>query len=232
MQSGPFINFIADALSVESATVGVFARELRKAGLLTTGARGVNAPHMRPLDATRILIALMATDRPSEAVASVERWRAMKMRPDESLGDLPDVIIASDPTLEQVLVRLLAVDPDPDLWPKKWPAFQVARNEKSAFLEWGLNEPPRAVFRDTRNDEDRKELRGIRRMCLVAPMALTRIAAEMWVDRFQGCDTDGHPLQTSDPWIQEVHGAERHARLQATYQYLRARDWDWQVGAA
>jgi hypothetical protein len=231
MQSGPFITFIADNLSADSATVAVFARELRKARLLTTGARGVNAPHMRPLDATRLLIALMATDRPSEAVASVERWGAMGVSPDGTEGDLPADLFASDPTLEQVLVRLIAVDPDPDLWPKKWPAFQVSRNEKTAFLEWGLNEPPRAVFRDTRNDEDRKEMRGIRRMCLVAPVVLTRIAAGMWADRFQGYDTNGHPLDLGHPWNSEGTAEERKNRIAAIHEYVRARDNDWRVGA-
>lgn len=230
MQITPFTNFIADALLVEAATVAIYARDLRKAGLLTTGARGVNAPHMRPLDAARILIALMATDRPSEAVDSVTRWRAMTLRPKETEGELPEYL-AGEPTLEQALVRLIAIDPDPQFWPATWPAFEVARNEKSAMLEWGLKKPPRALFRDGRREEDRRELTGIRRSTLIAPMVLANVATGMWADRFQGCDEKGYPLQLDHPWNLEGSPERRQARRQEIYDHVRKRVADWRVGA-
>lgn len=232
MQIGPFTNFIAQELRVEAATVAIYARELRKAGLLTTGARGVNAPHMRPLDAARLLIALMATDRPSEAVGAVERWRTMQLCPAETQGELPDYL-AGEPTLEQSLVRILAVDPDPAIWPQTWPAFEVSRNEKSAMLEWGLNTPPRTIFRDVtpKSFEDRRELAGIRRSTLIAPAVLMNIAAGLWSDRFHGCDVQGLPLDLKHSWNHEGTYEERQKRFQEIYDYVRARDTDWNVGA-
>lgn len=232
MQSGPFITFIATTLAVDPATVGVFVRELRKAGLLTTGARGVNAPHMLPRDAARLLIALMATDRPSEAVASVARWRAMHLRPVYTEGELPDYM-TGEPTLEQALVRILAVDPDPKLWHHSWPAFEIARNEKSAMLEWGLKDPPRAIFREDGPSslEDRREMRGIRRSCLVAPAVLMNLASGMWVDRFQGDDEKGRPLEINHPWNQEGSPEDRKKRLAEIQDYVRRRDADWLEGA-
>lgn len=230
MQIGPFTNFIAQELCVEAATVAIYARELRKAGLLTTGARGVNAPHMRPLDAARLLIALMATDRPSEAVASVERWGAMWL--DESVGELPDYL-TGEPTLEQALVRIIAVDSDPSTWPQKWPSFEVARNEKSAMLEWGLSNPPRAIFRDTtpKSYDDRRELAGIRRSTLIAPAVLMNIAAGLWSDRFRGVDVQGLPLDLKHSWNHEGTYEERQRRFQDIYDYVRAKDSNWQAGA-
>lgn len=232
MQPGPFNAFMAQTCAVDEKTVTVFARELKEADLLTSGGRGRSAPHMRPLDAARLLIALMATDRPSEAVASVTRWRAMTLRPNESEGELPDYL-AGEPTLEQALVRLLAVDPDPANWPQNWPAFEVSRNEKSAMLEWGLNKPPRAKFQEPGPSslEDRRDMRGIRRSCLIAPAVMLKLAAGMWQDRFQGCDTKGNSLELDHPWNQEGTPEERKARVQSIYDYVRTLDWDWQAGA-
>lgn len=230
MHPGPFNTFLAKACAVDEKTVTVFTRELKEAGLITSGGRGRSAPHMLPVDAARVLIALMATDRPSEAVEAVERWRAMHLRHDACVGDLPENI-AGDLTLEQALVRLLAVDPDPKIWPEDWPAFQVSRNEKSAFLEWRMNDPIRAVFRDATRDDDRRDMAGIRRMCLVAPAVLMEIATGMWVDRFNGCDADGNPLDLRHPWNAEGSSEDRQKRVAAIRDYIRSRDADWLAGA-
>lgn len=232
MQVGPFTNFIAEELHVDAATVAIYARELRKAGLLTTGARGVNAPHMRPIDAARLLIAFMATDRPSEAVACVDRWRAMCLLPKETKGDLPDYL-AGELSLEQALVRILAVNLDPTEWPQEWPAFSVARNERIAKLEWGQGGSRSATFRDgtPATAEDRRQMGGIRRSCLVAPSVLLNLAAGMWVDRFKGTDDKGLPLELNHPWNLELARDERVERVKQIRDYIRARDGDWLAGS-
>lgn len=74
MKQGPFLQTIASALTQPFGSVKLYARELREAGLLTTGARGVNAPHMTPLDAARLVLAILATDKPSECVERVRRF--------------------------------------------------------------------------------------------------------------------------------------------------------------
>jgi hypothetical protein len=78
MKHKAFTNIIAHSCRVPGKTVVLFARNLKEAGLLTTGARGVNAPEMTVLDLTRMVIALCATDRPSDAVEMSNRYRVAR----------------------------------------------------------------------------------------------------------------------------------------------------------
>lgn len=82
MKQGPFLTLIADTLTQPVGSVKLYARELREAGLLTTGARGVNAPHMTALDAARLVLALLTTDKPSECVERVKRFGQIKYSPE------------------------------------------------------------------------------------------------------------------------------------------------------
>lgn len=71
----------------------IFARELINAGLLSTGARGVNAPQMTHEDLATILIAMLGTDKPARAVETVEHFGQMQLSaPDGwvSGGRLPE----------------------------------------------------------------------------------------------------------------------------------------------
>lgn len=81
MKAGPFISMIAGVFSVEEKTVFTFHRFLREGGLITTGARGVNAPDMTPLDAARMVIALLACDIPKQAVDRVQQFGRMRHKP-------------------------------------------------------------------------------------------------------------------------------------------------------
>lgn len=74
MKSAEFINLMAQAFDVPHRTMVTYTRFLKEAGLLTTGARGVNAPHMTPLDAARVTVALLACDSPGQAVDRVKRF--------------------------------------------------------------------------------------------------------------------------------------------------------------
>ncbi|WP_299907701.1 hypothetical protein [uncultured Paracoccus sp.] len=74
MKHKAFTEIVAHTCRVPQQTVTLFARNLKEAGLLTSGARGVNAPEMTVLDLARMTIALCATDRPSEAEISVRRY--------------------------------------------------------------------------------------------------------------------------------------------------------------
>jgi hypothetical protein len=79
MRAGPFLSAVAAGLGVEAKTVRVFARELRLAGLLSTGARGVNAPDMTIEDLAKLIVAFLATDRPSKAVEMLQHFGAMQL---------------------------------------------------------------------------------------------------------------------------------------------------------
>jgi hypothetical protein len=75
---GVMTRTIAQATGVPERTVAMVVRELRTTGLLTTGARGVNAPAMTPLDAARVLIALLVSDRPVDAPKIVKDFGQLK----------------------------------------------------------------------------------------------------------------------------------------------------------
>ena len=62
-------------------TVTVYARLLKEAGLLTTGARGRNAPDMTPLDAARLVLAILTTNSPSQCVERVRRFGQIPYSP-------------------------------------------------------------------------------------------------------------------------------------------------------
>lgn len=80
MKLGRFINLLSAAYGVDEKTVKLFCRNLREAGLMTSGARGRNAPDMTPTDLAVVTIALLATDAPSRAVeefnhfANLQPW--------------------------------------------------------------------------------------------------------------------------------------------------------------
>lgn len=73
MKSGPFITLLSDALRVQRKTLAIYDRALKEGGLVTTGARGVNAPDVTPRDAARITLGLLATASPKASVEAVER---------------------------------------------------------------------------------------------------------------------------------------------------------------
>ncbi|MEL7690528.1 hypothetical protein [Citromicrobium bathyomarinum] len=81
MKSAEFNRVMAESLGLPLKTVTTYTRFLKEAGLLTTGARGVNAPDMTPMDAARTLIAVLASDGPSQAVERVRRFGPMPFDP-------------------------------------------------------------------------------------------------------------------------------------------------------
>lgn len=69
----------AEAFGVEPVTVKTAMRHIREAGLLTTGARGVNAPDMTPQDAARTALSLVCYDQPGSKAADVVK-AALELR--------------------------------------------------------------------------------------------------------------------------------------------------------
>ncbi len=72
---------IAEELATPEATVITFARRLKEAGLMTTGARGRHAPEMTPMDAARLIIAILTSDGPVHCVERVQRFGQVKYSP-------------------------------------------------------------------------------------------------------------------------------------------------------
>lgn len=77
MKSAQFIKTVAKAYRVNEKSLVHSARLLKEAGLLTTGPRGVNAPDMTAMDAARLTIALLVTDKPTKAVEAVRKFGSL-----------------------------------------------------------------------------------------------------------------------------------------------------------
>ncbi|UWR75351.1 hypothetical protein [Phaeobacter inhibens] len=89
MKQGKFITAISEVYRIPYGTVRLFVRELNKAGLLTSGAHGVNAPDMTPLDAARLTIAILGTDKPTQASQAVETFGNLGVNRFCNQGDVP-----------------------------------------------------------------------------------------------------------------------------------------------
>lgn len=115
MKSSAFIKIVAEAYRVEEKTVTLYARFMKEAGLITSGARGVNAPHMHPRDAVRLTIALLATGTAAHAVQLYQRFAGMTYQPDRSNGPHPVSLgVHEGATLESVLLHMFTADMFPE----------------------------------------------------------------------------------------------------------------------
>jgi hypothetical protein len=69
--AGELTKVIAFAIDMDLQVVTRVFRALREENFLTKGGRGPSAPPMTPLDAARVLIALLVSDRPVDAATIV-----------------------------------------------------------------------------------------------------------------------------------------------------------------
>jgi hypothetical protein len=68
------VQTVAIVEGMDPATVGLIARNVREAGLITTGGRGPSAGQMTLVDATNLLIAVNASDRIRDAAETVQKY--------------------------------------------------------------------------------------------------------------------------------------------------------------
>lgn len=138
VKSGGFISGISAILDLPEQTISGAFRVLRVNGLMTTGARGVNAPEMTDLDAARMLIAMLVNERPAYAENSARDFGQLvcvDYQPARNSGDiLKDKLVSvaahltlterglpKRHTLEQAiaeLIRMAGDDHDKDYWIK------------------------------------------------------------------------------------------------------------------
>ena len=74
MKPGQLVEFIATVMATPTGVCQYFARTLRDEGLLTTGARGRNAPDATDLDASRLTIAILATGAATNAPLALKTF--------------------------------------------------------------------------------------------------------------------------------------------------------------
>jgi hypothetical protein len=116
MKSAALNQLVASALTTPIETVTVYARLLREAGLLTTGARGRHAPEMTPLDAARLVLAILTTNSPAQCVERVRRFGTIPYSPNfkriyrgyEAMQPEQFSTIFEGETLEEVLAYIIA----------------------------------------------------------------------------------------------------------------------------
>lgn len=155
MKHKAFTEIVAHTTRVPEKTVAMFGRNLKSAGLLTTGARGVNAPEMTVLDLTRILIALCATDRPADAVEATNRYRAARSANAVTIkiGD-KEIEIPEGEELDDLLSNLLGL-----------PFLALKMLNLCLFIYWNrleaelLIEDARIVFKVDLTDEEKEAQR-------------------------------------------------------------------------
>jgi hypothetical protein len=128
IKAGKFVADIASVLRLPTQTVEGTYRNIREAGLLTSGARGVNAPNMTDLDTARMLIALMAAGRVAYSADAVRdfggliynkntliaRWFAKKNsdeveRRNGKLFNLEDRGLSNVHTLEEAIAEVIRI---------------------------------------------------------------------------------------------------------------------------
>lgn len=194
---------IAATFTVEEKTVKVYFRTLREGGLLTTGARGVNAPDMTPLDAARMTIALLACDGPSQAVERVQRFGQLRYSPDfrtsqawrEFIGRDEFASLFPADTLEGVLTFIYGLHLDrPRNDASRWfnentfsliiKPFEVrAELERWIYTDQKITSERVVGFRGDRFDPRYTAIKGgIRVERAVAPGTLMTVAVALWAD--------------------------------------------------
>ncbi len=117
MKSAAFNKMVAHALTTPEKSVVVYARRLKEAGLMTTGARGRNAPEMTPMDAARLTLAILTTDSPLQCVERVRRFGQIKYSPNfkkiyqgyETIQPDHFASLFEGETLEEVLAYMFAL---------------------------------------------------------------------------------------------------------------------------
>jgi hypothetical protein len=106
MTPGQLIKAMSIALDVPEMTVVQHDRNLVAAGLRTTGARGVNAPHVTFLDAARLFVATLGSDRRVDSVETVRLFERSIYKMWPPAAELDEFI---------ALAKAAGLDPTPDL---------------------------------------------------------------------------------------------------------------------
>lgn len=117
MKSAAFNKMIAFQLTMPLSAVTDYTRRLKEAGLISTAPRGAPPPDMTPMDAARVFLAILTTNKPAECVERVRRFGPIKYSPKFRKAIRGYVTIQPDEfsqlfegeTFEEVLAYLFAL---------------------------------------------------------------------------------------------------------------------------
>lgn len=90
------MNAVSDATGLPLATVVDMDRRLVMGGLRTRGGRGLHAAQMTPLDAARLLTAVLASPQANASVDAVERYAQTRIDKARSSDDLFNSVHLND----------------------------------------------------------------------------------------------------------------------------------------
>lgn len=135
MRPNAFTSKVQECYRTEGTTVPQAIRLLKAAGLMSTGARGVNAPDMTPRDAARITIALLATDKVVNVVEATKKFCALTVNRSYSEGRVPSFAENTEwaETLEDVLTEYFSLK-GPLIAELR--SLEVRHNEEQAVMEF------------------------------------------------------------------------------------------------
>lgn len=105
MHLGQVTTAISEVLGVSSASLTVVTRAMREAGHIATGSRGRHAHHVTDLELSRIMIALLSSESPAEAVRRYVHFASLPIDPATSRFDRPEHL----PKVETFELGLAAV---------------------------------------------------------------------------------------------------------------------------
>jgi hypothetical protein len=248
MKSGPFILLVARAYRVEESTVRLYARALKEAGLLTTGAGGRGAPHMGAQDAARLTIALLATDSPARAVEGLQMIGQAPFCPEDSDYDTDHdsnfpkayFLRGEGVVFEDALTRLFASEPAPGGLLSLIPTVDVYENARSARIVWSDGT---AVFWDPVRTQSEVRQRmfegglGLRKIRKLPWVELAEVWLPLWLERLELelVDAEGHPLRKAFPGTNDISDEDRATWISKSREYkeyIKQMDPTWQWGAA
>lgn len=107
MYIGQIAKSFSELFTLPLAKVQSTCRFLREAGFIRSGARGVNAPHLVDLEIARILIALMVSESPSDAVVRCKYFAALPVDPVMSKLSPTQAIEHESYTVETVIASAM-----------------------------------------------------------------------------------------------------------------------------
>ena len=109
---------LATLTRVDKQTLDRIGGSLRKAGMVSVGGRGLNAPNVKPEDAKNIILGLLGTDNASQAAKVVKDISGWQSKDGKIFGEAIVAILSSPDTARKVS------------------SISVFRNFKEATIAW------------------------------------------------------------------------------------------------
>jgi hypothetical protein len=125
------VETVAQVEGMDPATVALFARTVREAGLIRTGGRGLSAAKMSFADATNLLIAVNASLSVRESARTVRRFRSLNAY---YIPDGGDSVRLQHVSFGYALEELLKISAE-EAWPKTFLTVTIPTGVFEAISE-------------------------------------------------------------------------------------------------